>query len=91
MSVFDPVAFTTFFLKNDDFVPFEVTHDFCLYGSTAYSRGAHSHFFSIVEQINFVKGNLAPFFVLQTMYEKLLVFRNFKLLPCYLYNCVHSC
>ena len=56
----------------------------------AGGRGANFNLSIVVNQKNIVKRNFIAFFLVQTMYKDLLVFYNFKLLPCYLYNCVHA-
>eukprot|EP00657_Telonema_sp_P-1_P005524 TRINITY_DN2294_c0_g1_i1.p1 TRINITY_DN2294_c0_g1~~TRINITY_DN2294_c0_g1_i1.p1 ORF type:complete len:127 (-),score=31.42 TRINITY_DN2294_c0_g1_i1:19-399(-) len=71
-------------------VTFKVFYDFCSYLSSVYSRGANGNIVSVTNKKYIVKRHFFSFFNWQTINKNLLVFRNFYLLPCYLYNCVHS-
>ena len=44
----------------------------------------------VINKKNPVEVYLLTFFRIETMNENLLVFFYFELLPCYIYNCVHS-
>src|SRR5690606_7943430 len=83
-------ALTPLFLENDHFVPFQVLYHLGLHGRTFYDRGANGDVTSVFQKKDLVKGDLFAFFLLQTVNVHFLVFCNFELLPCHLYNCVHN-
>src|SRR5690606_2476259 len=79
-----------FFLENDHFVPLQVFYHLGLHGRTFYDRGANGDVTSVFQKKDLVKGDFFSFFFLQTVNVHFLVFCNFELLPCHLYNCVHN-
>ena len=83
-------TFTSFLFENDHFVTLKVLQNLRSYLSSGYSRGANGHFIPVSDKKDIVESDFLSLFYWKTMNKDLLVFRNFELLPCYLYNCIHD-
>jgi hypothetical protein len=66
-----------------------VAQDFTCHFCTFYSRGANAYLSTVVNQKNAIEFHFGTLFALETVNVHALIFRNFELLPCYLYDCVH--